>query len=81
MPPLYVLFYCDYNRQVYLQTGKHSSKFVFRRPSVSDFKDKEKLLLIGSTCDFLEKKENQGKLVKKIDYLNGMAGFLFIENH
>ena len=80
LPYLYVLFYCDWDREIFLKTGGHSEKILFRRPNFEDFLKPEKMLLIGSPWDFLDELEKKGKDVYRLDYPNGKGAFIFKEN-
>lgn len=78
-PPLYFLFYCPTDRNYYLVNGKHLDKILFTRPNVYSTTIPGKLLLIGSTWDFLDEKLYGGKIIKKIVYPSGVDAFWFVE--
>lgn len=80
LPYLYVLFYCDQDRNIFLTTGKHDSRIIFRRPTKDDFTKNENMLLIGSPWDFLDNLATKGKTLKEIDFLNGKPAFIFKSN-
>ena len=79
LPYLYVLIYCKWDRDFFLETGNHRSEIKFRRPNQEDYMNKENVLLIGSPWDFLDGTREKGKIVKTIYYLNGKEAFLLIE--
>lgn len=80
LPYLYVLFYCDWDREIFLKTGGHSEKIFFRRPNREDFVRPEKMLLIGSPWDFLDELKDKGKDIYQVNYLNGKPALIFKEN-
>lgn len=80
-PPLYVLFYCPADRENYLLTGQHLSKFAFRRPNKESSTEKGKLLLIGSPWDFLDGNLYGGKIINKVVYPSGIDAFWMVEKN
>jgi 4-amino-4-deoxy-L-arabinose transferase-like glycosyltransferase len=80
LPYVYVLFYCERDRDIFLSTGKHSDKLIFRRPNREDFMRNDDMLLIGSPWDFLGDLSSKGKTLKEVTFLNGKPAFIFKTN-
>jgi hypothetical protein len=78
-PYLYTLFYCPKNMENFILTGKQLPQIDFRRPNSDSSKEKGKLLLIGSTWDFLDGNLYGGKIVDKVVYPNGVDAFWMVE--
>lgn len=76
---LYMLFYCDKDREAYLKTGDHSQKMIFRRPELKDFEVKEKMLLIGSPWDFQYQLAGRGKIIDRLYFASGQEALLMVE--
>ncbi len=80
LPYLYVLVYCEHDRNMFLNTGKHDPRILFRRPNREDFAKNENMLLIGSPWDFLDNLATKGKILKTVDFLNAKPAFIFKSN-
>lgn len=77
-PYLYILFYCDWDRETYIKTGNHSDKLLFRRPREDGDMQNNKYLLIGSPWDFLKYPTLERDTVNEVDFLNGAKAFLMV---
>lgn len=77
-PYLYLLFYCDWDRETYLNTGNHPEKLKYQRPAKEDLK-KENVLLIPSYWDYLDRLEEGGSIINSMEFLNGQPAFYFVE--
>jgi hypothetical protein len=78
LPYLYLLFYCDWDRETFIKTGKHSDKLYFRRPTEDSDMHNNKYLLIGSPWDFLKYPTLERDTVSEVDFLNGSKAFLMV---
>ncbi len=78
LPYLYVLFYCQSDPKTYYQT-RNIDKISFHRITWSVDSEKPNRLLIAAPWDFLDTKIPENQIIKKIDFLNGKTGFLFVE--
>ncbi|MEK7112151.1 MAG: hypothetical protein AAB875_02385, partial [Patescibacteria group bacterium] len=79
-PYLYLLFYCDWYRDLFQKVRFESEQITFRRPNKEDFYYKGSSLLIGSPWDFLDELKEKGKDVYQINYLNAKPAFILKEN-
>lgn len=83
IPYAYVLFYCQYDPEKYLATRLGGSKdvenIIFRRVDWKSDSNGHDLLLIASPWDLPPDKIPQDKVLKKINFLNGKLGFLFVK--
>jgi 4-amino-4-deoxy-L-arabinose transferase-like glycosyltransferase len=81
LPYLYMLTFCDWDRQSYLVNGKHQDKIRFRRAKIEDFeRNNIKTLIIGSPWDFVGELKNKGIIIDKIQFKNGKDAFWFVES-
>jgi len=81
IPYIYVLFYCRYDPGLFLANNRQQVyNFVFRRVNwVNDPIEFKNSLLIGSPWDFQLDEVPESQIIKRIDFLNGKPGFLFVE--
>ncbi len=78
LPYLYILFYCQNDPKTFYQTKK-IDKFSFHRITWRVDSEKPNRLLIAAPWDFLDVTIPEEQIIKKINFLNGKTGFLFIE--
>ncbi len=81
VPPLYVLFYCDFDPEE-VQAKKSTDNIIFGRPYwIKDY-NLEDTLFISNPWDFSpgpELKEEQ--IIKRIYFLNGKPAFYFVKTN
>lgn len=83
IPYAYVLFYCKYDPQKYLASRLGGSKdvdnIVFRRVEWKSDSTGKNMLLVASPWDLPPDQIPSDKILKKIYFLNGKLGFLFVK--
>lgn len=82
LPYLYLLTYCEEDRDNYVKTGNHLEKLRFRRAKIEDFEDsKTNRLILASPWDFVGELSGKGNIIRRTYFKNGKDAFWYVENN
>lgn len=78
-PHYYVLFYCQYDPEHFINSKGAIEKFLIKRPDWRSDSKTPKMLIMGAPWDFPLNKIKEEQIVKKIYYFNGIPGFIAVK--
>jgi 4-amino-4-deoxy-L-arabinose transferase-like glycosyltransferase len=81
IPSYYLLFYCQADRDAFIETGNHAEQFLFHRPNYISDNKLRNALRIGSPWDFDGEEIKEEDIIKRFYFKNGKEAFRAVEKH